>query len=194
VGEVDEISQDPKLNVGIPRGRWLDVAVAAALIAAAAPTVMTSRGSRPAAPAAGGPGPAAAPALLPSAVTAPIPLPFSQPGGMTILGSDEIRTPPRTGRWPKMNETCDRCGPAVRAGYRVNRRRHGPGYRVHARRAPTTSRMGTVEGARRVLPARLAAMAGRLSPNCAESGWSQRRARPRCRGAHLPHARAGPRT
>jgi hypothetical protein len=84
---MDEISQDPKLNVGFPRGRWLDVAVAAALIAAAAITVMTSRGSRPAAPAAGRPGPAPAPALLPSTVTARIRLPFGPPGGMTILGS-----------------------------------------------------------------------------------------------------------
>ena len=41
---MDEISQDPKLNVRFPRGRWLDVAVAAALIAAAALTVMTGRG------------------------------------------------------------------------------------------------------------------------------------------------------
>jgi hypothetical protein len=35
--EVDEISQNPTLNVGFPRGRWLDAAVAAALIAPAAP-------------------------------------------------------------------------------------------------------------------------------------------------------------
>ena len=27
----------------------------------------------------------------------------------------------RTGRWLEMNETCDRCGPAVGAGYRVDR-------------------------------------------------------------------------
>jgi hypothetical protein len=84
---MDEISQDPKLNFGFPRGRWLDVTVAAALIAAAALTVMTSRGGRPAASPAGRPGPAAAPALLPAAVTTRIPLPFGQPGGMTILGS-----------------------------------------------------------------------------------------------------------
>ena len=32
---MDEISQDPKPNVGFPRGRWLDVALAVALIAAA---------------------------------------------------------------------------------------------------------------------------------------------------------------
>ena len=29
--------------------------------------------------------------------------------------------PPQTGRWPTMNETCNRCGPAVGAGYRVDR-------------------------------------------------------------------------
>ena len=27
----------------------------------------------------------------------------------------------RTGRWQEMDETCDRCGPAIGAGYRVNR-------------------------------------------------------------------------
>ena len=27
----------------------------------------------------------------------------------------------RTGRWQEMNETCDRCGPAIRAAYRVDR-------------------------------------------------------------------------
>jgi len=32
---MDEISQDPKLNVRFPRGRWLDVAVAVVLIVAA---------------------------------------------------------------------------------------------------------------------------------------------------------------
>ena len=58
-----------------------------ALIAAAATAVMTGRGSRPAASPAGRPGVAAAPALLPSTVRARIPLPFGQPGGMTILGS-----------------------------------------------------------------------------------------------------------
>jgi hypothetical protein len=84
---MDEISQDPKLNVRFPRGRWLDVAVAVALIAAAAIAVMTGRGSRPAASPAGRPGTAAAPALLPSTVRTRIPLPFGQPGGMTILGS-----------------------------------------------------------------------------------------------------------
>jgi hypothetical protein len=84
---MDEIGQDPKLNARIPRGRWLDVAVAVALIAAAAIAVMTGRGSRPAASPAGGPGTAAAPALLPSTGRAQIPLPFGQPGGMTILGS-----------------------------------------------------------------------------------------------------------
>ena len=84
---MDEISQDPKLNVRFPRRRWLDVAVAVALIAAAALAVMTGRGSGPAAAPAAGPGAAAAPALLPSSVRARIPLPFGQPGGMTMLGS-----------------------------------------------------------------------------------------------------------
>ena len=84
---MDEISQDPKLNVRFPRGRWLDVAVAVALIAAAAMAAMTCRGSRPAASAAGRPGAAAAPALLPSTVRTRIPLPFGQPGDVTILGS-----------------------------------------------------------------------------------------------------------
>ena len=84
---MDEISQDPKLNVRFARGRWLDVAVAAALIAAAVLAVMTGRGSGPAASPAAGPGAAAAPALLPSSVRARIPLPFGQPGDMTILGS-----------------------------------------------------------------------------------------------------------
>ena len=84
---MDEISQDPKLNVRFPRRRWLDVAVAVALIAAAVLAVMTGRGSRPAAAPAAGPGTAAAPALLPSTVRARIPVPFGQPGGMTVLGS-----------------------------------------------------------------------------------------------------------
>jgi hypothetical protein len=84
---MDEIGQDPKLNARIPRGRWLDVAMAVALIAAAAIAVMTGRGSRPAASPAGGPGTAAPPALLPSTGRTQIPLPFGQPGGMTILGS-----------------------------------------------------------------------------------------------------------
>jgi hypothetical protein len=84
---MDEIGQDPKLNAGCPRGRWLDVAVAVALIAAAVLAVMTGRGSGPAGAPAGGPGTAAAPALLPSTVTTRIPVPFGQPGGMTILGS-----------------------------------------------------------------------------------------------------------
>jgi hypothetical protein len=53
---MDEIGQDPKLNVGFPRGRWLDVAVTVALIAAAVLAVMTARGGRPAA--APGPDPA----------------------------------------------------------------------------------------------------------------------------------------
>jgi hypothetical protein len=84
---MDEISQDPQLNVRFPRGRWLDAAVAVALIAAAAITVMTGRGSRPAASPVGRPGTAAAPALLPSTVRARIPLPFGQPGDVTMLGS-----------------------------------------------------------------------------------------------------------
>jgi hypothetical protein len=84
---MDEISQDPKLNVRFPRGRWLDVAVAVALIAAAVIAVMTGRGSRPAASPAGRPGTAAAQALLPSSVRARIPLPFGQPGDVTMLGS-----------------------------------------------------------------------------------------------------------
>jgi hypothetical protein len=83
---MDEIGQDPKLNVRFPRGRWLDVAVAVALIAAAVIAVMTGRGSRPAASPEGRPG-AAAPALLPSSVRARIPVPFGQPGGMITLGS-----------------------------------------------------------------------------------------------------------
>src|SRR6185312_7280684 len=86
VGDMDEIGQDPKLNVRFARGRWLDVAVTVALIAAAVLAVMTGRGSGPAAPAAG-PGAAAAPALLPSTVRARIPVPFGQPGGVTVLGS-----------------------------------------------------------------------------------------------------------
>ena len=84
---MDEISQDPKLNLRCPRGRWLDVAVAVALIAAAAIAVTAGRGSRPSASPAGRPGAAAAPALLPSSVRARIPLPFGQPGGITMLGS-----------------------------------------------------------------------------------------------------------
>jgi hypothetical protein len=85
---MDEISQDPKLNIRLARGRWLEVAVAAVLIAVAALALLTSRDSgRPAVFPAGRPGAAAAPALLPSTVTTRIPLPFGQPGGMTILGS-----------------------------------------------------------------------------------------------------------
>ncbi len=83
---MDEIGQEPKPTVGFPRGRWLDIAVAVALIAAVAITVMTGRGSRPAAAPAGRPGTAAAPALLPSTVRTRIPLPSGR-GGMTILGS-----------------------------------------------------------------------------------------------------------
>ena len=84
---MDEISQDPKLNVRFPRGRWLDAVLLVALIAAAVIVVMTGRGSRPAASPAGRPGTAAAPALLPSTVRARIPLPFGQPGDVTMLGS-----------------------------------------------------------------------------------------------------------
>jgi len=84
---MDEIGQDPKLNLRCPRGRWLDVAVAVALIAAAVLAVMTGRGSGPAAAPGAGPGAAAAPALLPATVRARIPVPFGQPGGMTVLGS-----------------------------------------------------------------------------------------------------------
>ena len=61
---MDEIGQDPKLNPGIPRGRWLDAAVAVALIAAVVVAVITGRGGRPPAlPRA--PARRAAPALLP---------------------------------------------------------------------------------------------------------------------------------
>jgi DNA-binding beta-propeller fold protein YncE len=84
---LDEISQGTKLNVRLPRGRRLDVAVATALIAAAVIALMTGRGSRPAVSHAGRTGTAAAPALLPSTVRTRIPLPFGQPGDMTILGS-----------------------------------------------------------------------------------------------------------
>ncbi len=56
---MDEIGQDPKLNPGIPRGRWLDAAVAVALIAAVVVAVITGRGGRPAASPAGGAGTAA---------------------------------------------------------------------------------------------------------------------------------------
>ena len=83
---MDEIGQDPKPSAGFPRGRWLDVAVAVALIAAAVLAVTTGRGSRPAAPAAG-PGTTATRVLLPSTVRTRIPVPFGQPGGMTVLGS-----------------------------------------------------------------------------------------------------------
>ena len=40
---MDEISQDPKLDFRFPRGRWLDVAVAVVLIAAAAIAVLAGR-------------------------------------------------------------------------------------------------------------------------------------------------------
>jgi hypothetical protein len=84
---MDEISQDPKLNVRCPRGRWLDVALAVTLIAAAAIAVMTGRGSQPGAAPAGKPGVPTAQALLPSSVRTRIPLPFGQPGDVTMLGS-----------------------------------------------------------------------------------------------------------
>jgi len=84
---MDEISQGPEPNVRFPRGRWLDVAVAVILIAAAALAVVAGRGSRPAAAPADTPGTAATPALLPPTARTRIPLPFGQPGGMTILGS-----------------------------------------------------------------------------------------------------------
>jgi hypothetical protein len=84
---MDEIGQDPKLNLRFPRGRWLDVAVAGVLIAAAVLAVVLGRGGGPAAAPGAGPGAAAAPALLPSSVRARIPVPFGQPGGMTVLGS-----------------------------------------------------------------------------------------------------------
>ena len=61
---MDEISQDPKRCVRFPRRRWLDVALAVALITATVLAVMTGRGSRPAAAPAGqtrrGGGPGAA--------------------------------------------------------------------------------------------------------------------------------------
>jgi hypothetical protein len=84
---MDEISQGPKLNVRCPRGRWLYAALALALIAAAVIVVMAGRASRPATARADRPSTAAAPALLPSTVRTRIPLPFGQPGDMTILGS-----------------------------------------------------------------------------------------------------------
>jgi hypothetical protein len=58
---MDEIGQDPKLNAGFARGRWLDVAVAVALIAAAVLAVMTGRGSRSRGRTRHGGGPGAAP-------------------------------------------------------------------------------------------------------------------------------------
>jgi streptogramin lyase len=84
---MDEISQEPKLDFRVPRGRWLDAAVAVVLIAAATIAVMTGRVSRPADAPAAVPGAAAASALLPSTVRARIPLPFGGPGDLTLLGS-----------------------------------------------------------------------------------------------------------
>ncbi|HEV8218733.1 MAG TPA: hypothetical protein VGQ05_00555 [Streptosporangiaceae bacterium] len=86
-GDMDEISQGPEPNVRCPRKRWLDAALAVALIAAAVMVVMTGRASRPATSRTDTPGTAAAPALLPSTVRTRIPLPSGQPGDMTILGS-----------------------------------------------------------------------------------------------------------
>jgi streptogramin lyase len=79
--------QGPKPNVRCPRGRWLDAALAVTLIAAAVMVVMIGRASRPAAARANRASTAAAPALLPSTVRTRIPLPFGQPGDMTVLGS-----------------------------------------------------------------------------------------------------------
>ena len=73
---MDEISQGPKPNVRRPRSRWLDAALAVALIAAAVMVVMIGRASRPAMARADRPSTAAAPALLPSTVRTRIPLPF----------------------------------------------------------------------------------------------------------------------
>jgi len=84
---MDEISQDPQLSFRFLRGRWLDVTVAVALIAAAAAVMITGRSSRPAAAPAPRPGVPAVPALLPSTVRTWGRLPFGQPGDMTILGS-----------------------------------------------------------------------------------------------------------
>jgi DNA-binding beta-propeller fold protein YncE len=84
---MDEISQGSKPNVRCPRRRWLDAALAVALIAAAVMVVMTGRASRSATSRADRPGTASAPALLPSTVRTRIPLPFGQPGDMTVLGS-----------------------------------------------------------------------------------------------------------
>ena len=84
---MDEISQGPKPDVRCPRRRWLDAALAVVLIAAAVMVVMTGRASRPATSRADKPSTAAAPALLPSTVRTWIPLPFGQPGDMTVLGS-----------------------------------------------------------------------------------------------------------
>jgi hypothetical protein len=84
---MDEISQGPEPNVRSPRRRWLDAALAVALIVAAVMVVMTGRASRPATSRTDKPSTAAVPALLPSTVRTRIPLPSGQPGGMTILGS-----------------------------------------------------------------------------------------------------------
>ena len=79
VGLVQPTLEGPKPNVRRPRGRWLDAALAVALIAAAVMVVMTGRASRPATARADRPSTAAAPALLPSTVRTRIPLPFGEP-------------------------------------------------------------------------------------------------------------------
>lgn len=84
---MDEIRQDPKLNFRWPSGRWFDVAVAVVLIAVATIMVVTRGSSRLAAPAAGSPSVPPAPAPLSATVLARLPLPVSQPGSMTLLGS-----------------------------------------------------------------------------------------------------------
>ena len=68
---MDEISQNLRPNVRLLRGRWLDIAVAVALIVAAALAVTTVPPST----------------VPPSIARTGIPLPFGQPGGLTILGS-----------------------------------------------------------------------------------------------------------
>ena len=85
--EGDAPHGNPQPNARCPRRHWLDAALAVALIAAAVMVVMTGRASRPATSRADRPSTAAAPALLPSTVRTRIPLPFGQPGDITVLGS-----------------------------------------------------------------------------------------------------------